>query len=107
MPPLVLKRSNIFNICIEVLSPEDTWKRLREKFAGYLAMGVPHIWAFDPDTRMAHRFDTDGLHVVKEAELTVPGTDILVNVAEVFSLLPKHGATGFRTHEFAANCWDG
>ena len=76
-------------ICIEVLSPEDTWKRLREKFAGYLGMGVPHIWAFDPDTRMAHRFDADGLHLVKEAELIVPGTDIRVNVAEVFSLLPK------------------
>jgi Uma2 family endonuclease len=76
-------------ICMEILSPEDTWKRLREKLADYLAMGVPHIWAFDPETRMAHRFDADGLHVVREAELAVPGTEIRVNVAEVFSLLPQ------------------
>jgi Uma2 family endonuclease len=76
-------------ICIEVLSPEDTWKRLREKLSDYLGMGVAHIWAFDPGTRMAHRFDADGLHPVTEAELTVPGTEIRVNVVEAFSLVRK------------------
>jgi len=76
-------------ICMEVVSPEDTWKHICEVLSDFLAMGVEHIWAFDPDTRIAHRFDAEGLHVVKEAELGVPGTEIRVNVAEVFSLLPK------------------
>jgi Uma2 family endonuclease len=76
-------------ICIEVMSPEDTWKRLRGVLTDYLEMGVPNIWAFDPEARTAHRFDAEGLHLVMEAELTVPGTQIRVNVAEVFSLVPK------------------
>jgi len=76
-------------ICMEVVSPEDTWKHIREVLSDFLAMGVEHNWVFDPETRMAHRFDADGLHVVKEDELGVPGTAIRVSVAEVFSLLPK------------------
>jgi Uma2 family endonuclease len=77
-------------ICIEVLSPEDTWKRLNEKLNDYLAMGVPNIWAFDPDARTAHRFDATGLHLVTEPYLTAPGTEVRVNVAEAFSLLHKN-----------------
>jgi Uma2 family endonuclease len=77
-------------ICIEVLSPEDTWKRLSVKLRDYLAMGVPNIWVFDPDKRTAHRFDADGLHLVTEADLVVPGTEIRMIVAEVFSLLRKN-----------------
>ena len=76
-------------ICMEVMSPEDTWKRLRGVMSDYLAMGVAHVWAFDPETRTAHRFDASGFHLVAEADLAVPGTAIRLNVAEVFSLLPK------------------
>jgi Uma2 family endonuclease len=75
-------------ICVEVMSPEDTWKRLRSVLGDYLAMGVENIWVFDPDARTAHRFDASGLKSVSEPELTVPGTTIRINVAEVFSLLP-------------------
>jgi Uma2 family endonuclease len=76
-------------ICIEVISPEDTWKPLRNALGDYMTMGVEHIWAFDPDERKAHRFGADGMRLVLDAELTVPGTEIRVSVAEVFSLLPK------------------
>ncbi len=75
-------------ICIEVMSPEDTWKRLRGVLGDYLTMGVENIWAFDPETRTAHRFDATGLHLVADAQLAVAGTEIRVSVAEVFSLLP-------------------
>ena len=75
-------------VCIEVLSPEDTWKRLRGVLGDYLAMGVEHIWAFDPEERTAHRFDADGFHPVMEAEMVVEGTPIRLPVAEVFALLP-------------------
>ncbi len=76
-------------LCIKVMSPEDTWKRLSGVMGDYLRMGVEHVWAFDPEARTAHRFNTDGLHLVTADELTVPGTEIRVNVAEVFSLLPR------------------
>ena len=74
-------------IGIEVMSPEDTWKRLRGVLGDYLAMGVENIWAFDPETRTAHRFEATGMHLVSDAQLEVPGTEIRVSVAEVFSLL--------------------
>jgi Uma2 family endonuclease len=35
-------------ICIEVLSPEDSFRRLQERLDDYLAMGVPNIWVLDP-----------------------------------------------------------
>jgi hypothetical protein len=50
-------------------------------------MGVENIWAFDPETRTAHRFDAAGLHIVTDAELAITGTQIRVSIAEVFSLL--------------------
>lgn len=75
-------------LCIEVLSPEDTWKRLRGVLGDYLAMGVRHVWAFDPEERLAYRFDADGFHPVAEAEMVAAGTEIRLVVAEVFSLLP-------------------
>ncbi|SNS30713.1 Endonuclease, Uma2 family (restriction endonuclease fold) [Granulicella rosea] len=70
-------------ICIEVISREDTWKRLQEVLGDYLAFGVPHIWAFDPETRKAYRYDERGLTVVNGA-LSVPGTSLVLHVDEVF-----------------------
>ena len=72
-------------ICIEVLSPEDTWARLRKVLDDYLSMGAENVWAFDPEAREAFRYGTDGFR--KMDELTVQGTEIRLNVAEVFSVL--------------------
>jgi Uma2 family endonuclease len=74
-------------VCIEVLSPEDTWKRLREVMGDCLAMGVAHVWAFDPEERRAYRFNAEGFRPVTVEALTVEGTAIQVGIAEVFSLL--------------------
>jgi len=76
-------------VCIEVLSPEDTWTRMRERLDEYLAMGVRHVWCFDPDAREARRYTAIGFERVTEPELTVPGTAIRVNVAEIFSALDE------------------
>ena len=37
-------------IVIEVLSPEDSLRRMQERFDDYLAMGVENIWVLDPET---------------------------------------------------------
>jgi len=76
-------------ICIEVISPDDTWRRLRALFTDFWSMGVRNIWAFEPEERLAHWFDADGLHPVRETELRVPGTEIRLNVAEVFRRLDE------------------
>lgn len=76
-------------ICIEVLSPDDSWTRMRKKLDEYLAMGVEHVWCFDPEAREARRYTAAGFDRVTEPELTVSGTEIRVNVAEVFSALDE------------------
>ena len=35
-------------LCIEVLSPRDTFQRIEERVQDYTAMGVKHVWIFDP-----------------------------------------------------------
>jgi Uma2 family endonuclease len=77
-------------VCIEVLSPDDTWARMRSRLNDYLAMGVEHVWCFDPETREARRYTAGGFDRVTEPELTVPGTAVRVNLAEVFSILDEN-----------------
>ena len=40
-------------ICIEVLSPDDSFPKLQERLDDYLAMGVPNVWVLDPPSRRA------------------------------------------------------
>ena len=74
-------------VCIEILSPEDTWKRFGGRIADYLAMGVAHVWVFDPGEREAFRCDAEGYHRVHASELTVPETEIRLNLQTVFAAL--------------------
>ena len=72
-------------LCIEVLSPEDTWRRLQAVVNDYCEMGVKSVWALDPETRVAYNCDLDGFH--KTDELVVPGTEIRFTAADVFAVL--------------------
>ena len=76
-------------ICIEVLSPEDTWAKLRERLDDYLAMGVEHVWCFEPEAREVRRYTAQGFDRVTTGELVVEGTAIRVGIAEVFSVLDE------------------
>jgi Uma2 family endonuclease len=94
---MVLRRGTKFTrvireaplICIEVLSPEDTWLRIRERLNDYLAMGVEHVWCFEPEAREVRRYTSEGFVKVTEPELTIPGTEVRINIAEVFSILDE------------------
>ena len=74
-------------LCIEVLSPEDRWNRLKAKVDDYLALGVQHVWAFDPPTREAYICDGSGFHKVSTADISIPGTAISLKLADIFSVL--------------------
>jgi Uma2 family endonuclease len=76
-------------VCIEVISPDDTWRRLRTLFTDFWSMGVRNIWAFEPEDRLAYRFDSEGLHPVRESELCVSGTGITLRVADAFRRLDE------------------
>ncbi len=75
-------------LAIEILSPEDTLKRLQQRIADYLNFGVEHIWIIDPYDLRAFLADARGLHEPAEgsatATLTIPGTPIAVSLAELW-----------------------
>jgi Uma2 family endonuclease len=74
-------------ICIEVLSPEEA--KTRERLDEYLAMGVEHVWCFEPEAREVRRYTASGFDKVTEAKVVVEGTAIRVGIAEVFSVLDE------------------
>ena len=76
-------------IAIEILSPEDTLRAMREKAAEYRQFGIEHIWIIDPEPRIAYRYVDDGLEEVHSGALTVPGTPIRVVLSEMFAELDR------------------
>jgi Uma2 family endonuclease len=76
-------------LVIEILSPEDRLSRFQVRIDDYLALGVENIWIFDPETRRAWTADGEGLHLVQNGELTVPGTPIRVVLGVLFEELVR------------------
>ena len=81
-------------IAIEIMSPEDTLRRVGNKSAEYLEFGIQHVWVIDPYARVAYLGSSKGLERVLNGELTVPGTPILIRIAELFEKLDQVRATG-------------
>lgn len=76
-------------LTIEIMSPEDTIRRVTSKAAEYLNFGVEHIWVIDPSARVAYRGTQTGLELVPSGELTLAGTSIHVRIADLFSKLDQ------------------
>ena len=76
-------------IAIEIMSPEDTARRLSAKAIEYLDFGVEFVWVIDPGARVAYSGTHSGLKVVPSGELSVPGTPILVRIGELFEKLDR------------------
>ncbi len=76
-------------IAIEIMSPEDTVRRVSAKAIEYLDFGVEFVWVIDPSARVAYSGTPSGLQPVSSGELSVPGTPILVRVGELFEKLDR------------------
>ncbi len=50
-------------LVIEILSPEDTLRRIAAKTAEYLAFGIEHVWVIDPNARVGYRGMASGLEL--------------------------------------------
>ncbi|MGI8772824.1 MAG: Uma2 family endonuclease [Acidobacteriaceae bacterium] len=71
-------------IVIEILSPEDTFARVRERIEDYLAFGIPHIWIVDPRDRMGYLCTSGNFREWKAtAVLSVPGRPITLDLAQL------------------------
>ena len=67
MPPLMV---------VEVLSKDDSLRRMRERVDDYLNFGVQHVWILDPAARRAYVCSQTGFQEPEAGVLTVPGTPI-------------------------------
>ncbi|WP_263413337.1 Uma2 family endonuclease [Terriglobus aquaticus] len=71
-------------LCIEILSPEDTFLRIQKRTADYLEMGVPHAWIFDPnDLGRVFVYENGQGRWVADRVLQIAGTEIRINLDEV------------------------
>jgi len=76
-------------ICIEVLSPEDTFRKMQERVDDYLEMGVEHVWCIDPVSRHAYVATSTGYEIPANGVFTVPGTPIRIELTHLFQLFDE------------------
>ncbi len=76
-------------LCIEVLSPEDRLPQVQQRVNDYVRMGVPNIWVLDPVTHDAWTADGTALRPSAATELSVLGTEMVLDLAHIFSELER------------------
>jgi Uma2 family endonuclease len=78
-------------ICVEVMSPSDTWPRLKEKVNEYLAAGALLVWVIDGEGRKVHVFAKAAAEqVLGESDLLDGGQALpgfTLSLKEFFSIL--------------------
>jgi Uma2 family endonuclease len=53
----------------------------------YARMGVPNLWLLDPKDRVAYIYASDGLLKLTIDRLTIPNTEIYVDLPALFAAL--------------------
>ena len=74
-------------LCAEILSPEDRLPRTAAIMDEYARMGVPNLWILDPKDRVAYDYATNGLLKLTTDRLTIPNTEIYVDLPALFAAL--------------------
>ena len=77
-------------LCIEILSPEDTMLRTRERVRDYLDMGVGEVWVVDAEARSVTVCAGATMVEHNTGELTVPETPVVIALAEIFKVLDEY-----------------
>jgi len=77
-------------LCIEVLSPADTLRKMRIRSEDYFHMGVPVVWILNPRLRNITICLPGGVATTHKAGVvTVEGTPIAVDLNEIYSALDE------------------
>ncbi len=70
-------------VCIEILSPEDTLRRMQERITDYQKLGVENIWILDPGTKRGYNCRPSGW--LDAAEFSVANTPIRLVLSDLFA----------------------
>jgi Uma2 family endonuclease len=78
------------DLCVEVRSPSNTMKSLRDKAAEYLRAGVRMVWVVEPEDRSVTVFRRPGRGVTLWDDELLEGEDVLPGfscpVSQLFTL---------------------
>jgi len=76
-------------LCVEILSPDSDERlpRVARVMDDYARMGVPNLWIFDPKDRVGYVYSSDGVLKLTAARLTIPNTEIHVDLPTLFAAL--------------------
>ena len=74
---------------VEILSPEDTMTRVRQRVDDYLNFGTEHVWLVDPESRKAYVATRRGFEEPADGVLAIPGREIRVVLSELFAELDR------------------
>jgi Uma2 family endonuclease len=71
-------------ICIEVLSPDDSFPKLQDRPDDYLAMGVPNIWVLEPASRRGWSIKREGHFEALDGILSTGDGRVVLGIADLF-----------------------
>ena len=71
-------------ICIEVLSPDDSFPKLQARLDDYLEMGVPNIWVIDPPSRRGWSIAREGHFEALDGVLRTSDGRVAMPIADLF-----------------------
>ena len=74
---------------IEILSPEDSVTRIRQRVDDYFNFGTEHVWVVDPELRKAYVCSKSGFLEPENGVLAIPGSPIQVVLSELFAELDR------------------
>ncbi len=74
--------------CIEILSPEDTMRRMQERIADYRQFGIANIWILDPATQRGYNCVPSGW--LDATEFRVSNTPIRLVLSEIFTKIRRN-----------------
>ena len=69
-------------VAIEILSPDDRYADLMQKFEEYKIWRVPYIWLVDPERRKLHAYTDGSLNEITTLE--IPEYNVRITAAEIF-----------------------
>ena len=78
-------------LCIEILSPEDRVREMRERVDDYLSFGVRYVWVIDPVTRWASIYSSEGVREVSDGVFSTESPKIVVRLADLNQALEARG----------------
>ncbi len=71
-------------LCVEVLSPDDRWRRVNASVSDYQEMGVQCIWVIDPYRSRAWVFESENPPVeVLDGRISSQALGIGLNLADL------------------------